>query len=88
MVRCKLVFNIPFRPVHSKPIIPLDDAEEVTGSVVRSYVTVERPTGGKQIRKARQYTPGKTAALYLARIQSGMARGYGSGSLGLNSTVA
>ena len=37
----------------------MDDAGEVTGSAVRSYVTVERPSGGKQIRKAKQHTPGK-----------------------------
>jgi len=38
----------------SKPIVSLDDAGEITGAAVRSYVTVERPTGGKQIRKAKQ----------------------------------
>lgn len=42
----------------SKAIIPLDNVSELTGSVVRSYVTVERPTGGKQIRKATQQTTG------------------------------
>jgi len=41
----------------SKNIVPVDDAGEVTGSAVRSYVTVERPSGGKQIRKAKQHTP-------------------------------
>lgn len=43
----------------SKNIVPVDDAGEMTGSAVRSYVTVERPSGGKQIRKAKQHTPGK-----------------------------
>ena len=48
---------------NSKPIVPLDDGGEVTGSAVRSYVTVERPTGGKQIRKAKQQTPGRTGKM-------------------------
>ena len=43
----------------SKSIAPVDDAGEMTGSAVRSYFTVERPSGGKQIRKAKQHTPGK-----------------------------
>lgn len=38
----------------SKHIYPPDDTGEMTGSAVRSYVTVERPSGGKQIRKAKQ----------------------------------
>lgn len=38
----------------SKHIYPPDDSGEMTGSAVRSYVTVERPSGGKQIRKAKQ----------------------------------
>ena len=48
--------------INSKPIVPLDDGSQLTGTVVRSYVTVERPTGGKQIRKANQQTTGKTLA--------------------------
>ena len=47
---------------YSKHIVPLDDAWEMTGSAVRSYVTVERPSGGKQIRKAKQQSLGKWAA--------------------------
>ena len=55
--------------VNSKAIIPLDNASELTGSVVRSYVTVERPTGGKQIRKATQQTTGKAL---LTQVVSGV----------------
>lgn len=45
----------------SKSIVPLNDSSnfKLTASVVRSYVTVERPTGGKQIRKANQQKSGK-----------------------------
>ena len=39
----------------------MDDAGEMTGSAVRSYVTIERPSGGKQIRKAKQHSSGKPA---------------------------
>lgn len=44
---------------HSKHIYPPDDSGEMTGSAVRSYVTVERPSGGKQIRKAKQANLGE-----------------------------
>ena len=48
-------------PIDSKSIVPLNDSSnfKLTASVVRSYVTVERPTGGKQIRKANQQKSGK-----------------------------
>lgn len=48
-------------PIDSKSIVPLNDSGnfKLTASVVRSYVTVERPTGGKQIRKANQQKSGK-----------------------------
>jgi len=49
--------NFPFL-TNSKPIVSLDDAGDVTGAAVRSYVTVERPTGGKQIRIAKQQKTG------------------------------
>ena len=48
------VFCFLLLPIDSKYIVPL-----LTASVVRSYVTVERPTGGKQIRKANQQKLGK-----------------------------
>ena len=70
MLACRhlnVCFNFSFL-INSKPIIPLDEGGEVTGSIVRSYVTVERPTGGKQIRKAKQHTPGRTAARLMMRF--------------------
>ena len=46
-------FNFFLSFVYSKPILAFVDAGEVTASAVRSYVTVERPTGGKQIKQAK-----------------------------------
>lgn len=49
-----LIYLHFFAVVFSTGFVASSDKGEVPSSLIRSYVTVERPSGGKQVKKSRQ----------------------------------